>query len=362
MSQEQAISGAEHLQLRLDDKTVEAKTEAYPQEAREHARWLAGFVRERCARQLSVLVENVKKLGFKSDYSYWHKILTGKYFGPDPDRPGKTVGSVSNFVQIMEELRKGVRLNEQAGRPPFIETPTWDMINDFVTMKRQPGRVNKFGGIVGPTGSQKSACFREYQSRNNHGKVVHIEAPERPRMGQFLTDLARAYGESATKTGEKKISAITEAVNETKCIIVDNVQRLYKDNRGGDQPIFNFLQKLQDDTGCTIIFSYTPDFTRVLSSGADRGYFEQFIGRMGGLKKVLALPDFAPAEDLLCIARAYKLKDAEKHVKYLDSMVRQPGRIRAFFEDLQDAKAEAVAAKEELTIAHLKMVRGEEDV
>ena len=355
-----AEHSADHLQLRLDDKTVEAKTELYPEQVREPARWLAAFVREKCNRQISILAEKCKRLGFETDYSYWHKIICGKYFVTDP-KTNRLIGSPQNFLQVIEALRKNEKIEWRAGRPPFIETPTWEMVRDFIDKKRNPKRVNKFGGIVGPTGSQKSACFKQYRQLNNHGKVIHIEAPANGRMTDFLTDMAVAYGESASKTGEKKRSAITQAVNETKCIIIDNVQRLYAPARGGEQPVFTFLQKLQDDTDCTVIMSYTPDFVRVLTAGMDRGYFEQFVGRMGGLKKTLVLPEFAPRGDILAIAESYQFKDADKHIKYLELIAREPGRIRTLFEDLQEAQAEAAEANEPLTIEHLRLVRGEED-
>lgn len=348
----------EHLQLRLDDKWVESKTEGYPEIAREGARWLAAYVRERCSRQIAILVKKAESLKFETDYSYWHKVLTGKYFGPDPAKPGKIIGSVENFLKMVDALRTLAKREGQAGRTPFIETTTWTMISDFVDVIRQPFWVNKFGGIVGYTGTQKSACLKEYRNRNNHGKVVHIEAPERPRMGQFLTDLAVAYGESATKTGEKKISAITQAVNDMKCIIVDNVQRLYTARKGGDQPIFNFLQKLQDDTDCTVILSWTPTFTQTLTSGLDRGYFEQFIGRMGGMESVLELPPYAPREDVVIIAEAYGLKPDETEVEYLESVARRPGRIRALFGALQKGKSEALGNEEVFAVSHVKAVVG----
>jgi hypothetical protein len=353
-------TSTDHLQLKLDDKTIETKTENYPDDAREAARWLAAYCREKCNRQISILVAKAKKLKFETDYSYWHKILTGKYFCSDP-KTGKTIGSVQNFLQVVEELRKIERIEWRAGRPPFIETGTYHLIADFIDKKRQPGRVNKFGGIVGVTGSQKTASFKQYRMLNNHGKVVLVDSPEKPRMAPFITDLAVAYGEAASQCGEKKRSYITQAVNETKCIIVDNVQRLYREESGADQPIFSFLQKLQDDTDCTIILSYTPDFVRKLNEGLSRGYFEQFVGRMGGLKKSLVLPEFAPRDDILAIAEAYQFADAKKHIKYLESISREPGRIRALFDDLQDAKSLAESDKQPLSVEHLRMVRGEEE-
>jgi AAA domain len=221
-------------------------------------------------------------------------------------------------------------------------------------------RVCKFGAVVGVTGTQKSACFREYQIRNNHGACRHIEAPETASMAKFVDDLAMAIGVSRHTGQSEKVNIITRSVNERQCLIVDNVQRLYKPKAHGDQPVFNFLQKLQDDTGCTIILSYTPDFTAVLEQGADSGYFEQFIGRMGGLRTAVRLPDFAPREDILMIAQSFGLKEASKHATYLEKVSRERGRIRILFEALQDARQFAQEDSKDLTIDYVKLARGED--
>lgn len=346
-------------EIRLDDKNIEIKTSNYPDETCEPIQWVAAYCRERCARQLSVLVSKCKSLKFDTDYSYWHKIFSGKYF--QKDAQGKVQGSVKNLLRIIEALRNRERIEWRAGKPPFIETDTWFLVRDFIDKKRLPGRVNKFGGIVGPTGSQKSACLKEYVLRNNHGKCVHVEAPQTPALSQFISDLAVKLGEARSTNINRKVGYITSTINETKTIIVDNVQRLYKDNRDGDQPIFNFLQKLQDDTECTIILSFTPVFVTTLERGQDQGYFEQFIGRMGGRNKTLVLPAYTTTEDLEIIAKAYGLKDNAANVKYLEKIAREPGRIRALFEDLQDAKILADAENTVLTIDHIREARGEEE-
>jgi len=346
------------LQLKLDDKTIEAKSLLYPEEVREPMQWVAAYCRDRCNHQISVLCAKCKDLKFETDYTYWHKIFAGKYFLIAP-QTGKPVGSVKNFLQIVEALRRRDRIDWRAGSIPFVETGTWNIIRDRIDIIRQLGRVNRFLGIAGPTGSQKTACFKEYKQRNNHGRVTHLEAPERPRMTQFINDLARCYGETVMKTMDRNIWFITQTVNETKTIIVDNVQRLYQPDMEGDQPIFNFLQKLQDDTGCAIVLSFTPLFVRTLKQGMNRGYFEQFIGRMGGERKLLILPDYAPRADVLAIANAFGLQDAEKHADYLETIAREPGRIRTLFDDLQAAKQ--LAEDKPFTIAQLREAREEEE-
>lgn len=344
--------------VRLDDGAIAAAIQSYPPEAREASQWLAAFVREKCNRNLNVLEARVKKLGFQTGYTTFYKILTGSYFVELGG--GKRAGSVANFLQVVDALRKEDRIAWRAGRIPFVETTTWDSISAYVDKKRQPERVCKFGLIVGMTGMQKSACYKEYVIRNNHGRCSHLESPERPRMGQFINDLAQCIGVPRSQSHTRKLNAISSAINEQKCLIIDNVQHFYRPDAGGDQPVFNFLQKLQDDTGCTIILSCTPEFPLALERGAESGYFEQFIGRMGGLNKALYLPEYPPRADILAIADSFGLVDAKKHVAYLEKLTRSKGRIRILFDDLQDAKQLAQEDNQPLTIDHVKLARGEQ--
>lgn len=348
--------------LRLDDAAVEQVVSAYPEEVRADVRWLATYVSERCNRQLSVLEGIVRKQGFATTANVFYKIFTGKYFVPDPKRPGKVIGSIPNFQQIIGRLSAAYRIERATGAIPFIETPTWTLISDYIDVRREPDRVCKFGVIIGPTGAQKTACFKEVVRRNNHGKTVHIEAPHTPSMSQFITDLAARYNASVWSNQENKLRQIyAAAMSLDRTIIVDNVQRLYNPKAAGNQPIFNFLQKLQDDSGCTVILSFTPDFERVLTTGADKGYFEQFEGRCGGRNSFLKLADNAEREDVLTIARSFGLAVADKgsDIEYLETLAHAKGRIRILFTALQEGAKEARAANQPFSIAHVRAVRGE---
>jgi DNA transposition AAA+ family ATPase len=345
-------------QLLLDDITIAARTEGYPPDVREGSRWLAGYIRRRHAGQINSLIETCKKLNLEKDYTYFNRILNGKYFLPDRVTQ-KIVGSPENFLELMTALRKLDQSQSRAGLPAFIETPTWFLVRDYIDKKRWVGRINKFGGIIGHTGTQKTACVQHYAELNNHGMVVKMESPVKPRMTDFITDLARCYGIPATAKSSVKKSRISESVNEHKTIIIENVQRLYNADEGDQQEIFGTLQKIQDETQCTIIMTYTPAFARVLSNGNDAGYFEQFVGRMGGLRKALILPPFATKEDVRAIGAAFKLEDLDEHLKYLQAISRQPGRIRVLFDDLQEAKQLAESSSSELTVDYLLAVRNE---
>lgn len=355
----QALSGT--LNTSLEASKIEATALLYPEEMREAFIWFAGYVCQECARNTEVVEAKTKALGFTVTAGTYVKILRGKW---NRDKDGNEVSPIlrlNNFLQIVERLRRDSVLSAQAGKVPFVMTPTAELIFDYIDTRRAPDRVCKFGLIIGPTGSQKTATFKQYCVQNNHGACVWVEAPVRGRLSQFITDLAAKYGVSIWFSIARKELKIRESVNSTKCIIIDNVQRLYNEDGRGSQEVFNFLQKLQDDTGCTIILCATPDFRGKFISGKDRGYFEQFEGRCGGEKEFLELEAYTPREDVLAIAKAFDLRDAEKHVAYLEKLAGERGRVRILFNALQLARQRAEQQKAKLTIQHVRAVRDEED-
>lgn len=345
---------------RLDDATVEAKIQNYPEAVKESVMWLAAFMRERCSGRFDILLERARQLGFnKTTENYFYRVLTGRYFQRGED--GKIAGSVENLSQIIDKLRAGVQLSERAGKTPFIETDTYSQIADLFDQVRSAETVCKFAVVIGPTGGQKTASAKHYCHLNNHGKCVHIEAPETPSLGTFLADLARRYGHSAWANAATLKRNISASVNDKKLIVVDNVQRLHVPGRRGNQPIFSYLQKLQDDTGCAIGLMFAADKAGFLTEGLEQGYFEQFEGRAGGRDQFLTLDEWMPREDLVQIATGYGLSTGKATIDYLESLSRKPGRCRILFNALQLAKRDAKAKNCKLTLELMRAVRGERE-
>ena len=354
-------NNADMTRARLDAQTLEQRALHLPEAMREPFIWLGSYCREECSRDVDILHKQFAELGINHDKTTWSKILRGMW---QQDAHGNPTPAPclaeEKFLKAVNALRSDARIKELGGRIPFVMTPTAQRGFAAIDMVRSPDRVNKFLIIIGETGSQKTAMTTEYQRRNNHGAVVRVEAPETPSMTQFMTDLAKCYGFNAQDGYLRKKNYVLGAVNSKKTIIVENIQRLYDSRNGDKQPIFSFLQKLQEDTGCTIVLTLTPTFERTLLAGLQRGFFEQFEGRAGGRKNFLRLPEYPGEDDVLAIAKAFGLQDAAKHVAELVKIARQPGRIRILFGVLQDAKIEAEAAKEKLTISHVREITGGE--
>lgn len=346
--------------IRLDNPTLEERAALYPENLREPFVWLGVFVRDECSREIDILVDRANKLGIAMDKTNWSKILRGKWNRDAHNNETTPCVQLEKLLKFIDVLQKDARIKELGGRTPFVETSTTKQIFQFIDIKRAPDRVNKFGIVIGETGTQKTAAFREYVRQNNHGTTVWLDAPETPSMFKFKTDLAKAYGCHVAASMPKKESKIVESVNGKKTIIVENVQRLYLEKEEGNQQVFNYLQKLQETTNCTIILSFTPTFEKKFTAGLNRGFFEQFVGRSGGTSRFLRLAEFPPEDDVLDIAKAFKLQQPDRSLDYLVKIAHEPGRVRRLFEDLQDAKIEAEAEKKPLTIGHVKFVRGED--
>jgi DNA transposition AAA+ family ATPase len=362
--------------IRLDIGTLDARAAHLPTSMQDNFVWLGRFMDEECSRDLDLLAAAFKEVGIEHDKTTWSKILRGMW---KKDSKGNELEvpilSEAKFNRAVELLKNSNRVKEMGGGIPFVMTPTAQLIFDYINIRRAPDRVNKFGVIIGETGTQKTASTKQFVRENNHGLCTRIEAPETPSMSQFMTDLAVSYGYSAQSSYQKKKAYVLEKVNRKKTIIIENIQQLYIEKKGASQPIFDFLKKLQEDTGCTVIVTFTPAFEMKFMEGMHKGFFEQFVGRAGGTRKFLRLAAHPTEDDVEAIAHAFKFKnldqkttwplgkDSVKNVtalEYLCMIAREPGRIRRLFEDLQDAKIEAEADEKPLTIATVKTVRGED--
>jgi DNA transposition AAA+ family ATPase len=339
--------------LYLESSRLETSFAAYPDEMKEAAHWLAGYLIQNCNRSAEILASQTKKLGYPTHESTFTKVMRGQWNRNAEGKEVPPIISQDNFLAIVESLRKEQAISTLSGAVPYIDaTSTYRRISDYITAKRSPQCVCKYGVIVGATGSGKSAAYKHYRTLNNHGAVIHIEAPFAPSVSRLVSKLAACYGVSAFLNAKSKLARIVENINDRKCVIIDNAQRLYKEAWGTSQSAFNYLQELQDDTNCTIILSITPETETILTHGMSAGYFEQFEGRSGGRDNFCYVDSYPSPEDTRIIAEAFGLKDAKKHLPYLVAIGKKPGRIRILFNTLQTAKT--LADAQPLTIKHVQ--------
>ena len=326
----------------------------YPDAIRKEVLWLQGFFFEHCRGNFESLREIACKLGTDKSREYFNNLVGGYYFTSKTNKWQAGGKAWSEFLELLSLLRRYQQQVERTGKQAFVPTPTYHCIANFITAKRAISAVCKIGGVIAPTGGQTSECFKHYRSLNNHGQVIHIEAPANGRLPALQAKILEAYREKPTNIDRHREASVREHVNESRGLIIDNAQVLYQPRHGNDQPCFNWIREIYDDKRPTIILKFTEEFLNDLSRGAAKGYFEQFIGRMGGLSSILRLPDYAPEADLRCITHAFRLPEKAGY-EFLHKWSRQQGRIRIVFDKLQFATDCAkLDGRERILVADLK--------
>lgn len=329
---------------------MEQMVEHYPAGVREDTVWTQGFLREHCNGNLELLRAVAEKIGFKRSQAFFYNALNGHAYSP-----GKGKGDVAFWRELVGRLREHDRTATAAGKLGFILTPTYRCIENFIHERRLADAACKFGIITGPTGSQKSACRKYYRSLYNHGRTVGFEAPSRQSLPAFERKLAEQYDASVGNSAPARQASIRKNVRNDKTIMIDNAQRLFIHTAGNKQPIFDYVMELQEDTDCTIILWVCEDFVaNDLEQQAAKAYFEQLVGRFGGMSDILRLPKHTPASDLRTIARAYDLHDGAGAMEYLTRWSREPGRIRILFSRLARARQfSTLDGRDRVTLADL---------
>ena len=329
-------------------QTVE-KIAHYPADVKPHVIWLAEYIRAELDGSLKVFQSLCRDAGINRAHNTWYKILSGKYFTNSTG----TAGIIEDIKLFREFLNKGVHAN---GHIPFIETTTWSMVDDYITALRAPNNICRIGIIVSDTGTQKTACLKEYQIRNNHGATVRFEAPATAKLNKLLFKWLKCYSpRTYWKQNIQAENELRKQLNDRKCVIIENAQRLYQTTKKANQEIFSFLQEIQEDTGCTLILCWTRGFTETFLNGSERAFFEQFVGRCGGADQILTLPEKCPVQDLRLIAKTVGVEDVEAALPTLKIWAKAEGKIRILFSKLQQAKRAAQAEGSEIiTLDHLE--------
>ncbi len=176
MSENLALANApeDRLMIRKDLAHFEARIASYPDEVRDDVIWLYQFNQSQFSGHyplLANLVRNEAKMELSDQYFY--QVLGGKYFRRDPKDAKKVLGSVDRLKEVVEWLRRWAIFNSEAGGMPFVETPTWHELNDYITATCAPENPCKFGAVCGSTGTGKSRMLKRYALLNNHGMTAH---------------------------------------------------------------------------------------------------------------------------------------------------------------------------------------------
>ena len=346
-----------------DDSRIESEAELLPLTLRPLFIWLKRHVRDEFKRDVDILVERARAVGVTIDKTNWIRVLKGrwKHDAAGNELPNPYV-SATNLFQAITAIQQQMRVELLQGGMPFVETTTFHTIRRTVEKAMKKDRVNRFRVIVGPTGTQKTASYKELALRNPH--IKWLESSDNGSLKEFTIRLAVKCGAGRNVSYTAARSKVQESMmphnGQVKCVIVDNMQDMIKNDRRGSQmgrslerqPAYAFMRALQDETGCAVIWSITPEDEDSMFS-AQNMYMEQFEGRAGGRGNFLRLSNFPPKADVVLIAKTLGLKDADKNSDELMQIAKSRGRIRFFFEIMQEAKDEAALDGKEFTMDYV---------
>lgn len=335
------------------------KKNVYPPEAVEPTLEILRYVDKHCNRNINDLVDHVRRRNINRDYNYFYQVLTGRYFRRNG--AGGVDGSWRALREIWTQLSAYDAFATKLSQTRFVETSVWHRINDYVQRKRLPFSTWRFGLIRGHTGNQKTESFYQIIRKEEPGVGYHMDSPADCTYGQFVDKLNFVTGGPRTGTKAAKREHIRNVfLSPRRFLILDNIQRCFIPSAGARQPIFDFLMELQEDTKYTPIGCYTPVEGR-FSAAITNEYFEQLVGRIGGMREILEIEDYPNDDDVDLITRSFPFADADvaKLQPRLRQLVREPGRVRNLFGTLQEAHRLANKADEKLTARHVLNYLGE---
>jgi len=364
MSEQKSRELRQAVTIYWDDPHIEAEMQLFPGPLQQPFQWLKTFVRDECKRDVDVLVERARLVGVTIDKTNWVRILKGRWkHDADGNELPSPYVSATNLLQAIEAVRNQVRVELLQGGIPFVETSTFLAIKRAIEKKLRRDRVNRFLVIMGPTGTSKTASYKELVMRNP--LLKWMESTDNGSLKEFVIRFAVKCGASRSISYGPARAKIFESMmphaGQPKGIIIDNMQDMVKSSQKlqalgkniEQQPAYQFLRSLQDETGCAIIWSITPENEEQMFN-ANSIYLEQFEGRAGGRDGFLRLPNFPPKKDLVLIATTLGLQKADENADILTEIGRARGRIRRFFEIMQDAKDEADADGAPFTIDYVQ--------
>lgn len=344
--------------IHMEDAAIFKRADLLPPEMREPFIWLSQFCRNTCDRNIALLTEKFKAVGVDTTKSTWVKIIKGQW---NTDTMGQLrenpVMAKARFIQEITALRENTRVETMRGKQPFIPTSVSKMIFDYINLRRPIDRINRFGIIVGETGTQKTATGLEYKRLHPHTHL--FQCPEGGSVHELAVWMGRQVGLYKQSYGERLKISLFNNVRAHTAFLLDNAQDLFQEPKrkaknDEAQELFSFVRRLQEETGCVIIFFITPEFEKQLLGGLYKKYFEQFIGRCGGEKKILRLPSPTPPLDVVKISEGFGLIDAKANQKKLIDISRQVGGVRILCDALQDGKRLAEADQAKFTFSYVE--------
>jgi hypothetical protein len=277
--------------------------------------------------------------GGAPDWTTVQRVFAGRY-----DKPGPFIQS--RCLPALKMIRADV-----AG---FVETP---VVRDITSCLEQWSRDHVMAEIVGTAGRSKTFAAREWHLDNPDS--VYIDCPAVGGIGAFLREIARQIGAATSGSLDHLSENIRGKLDKRNTLLVDEVARILPSTPNPRSPevrILNFLHRLHDKNGVTVVFIATDIFDDTFSDYK----LEKFLAQLH--RRILyryEIPKVSTREIFL-IVRAFR-PDVDKGKAADMALLKEamqigsgPDGIGPLFVFLKNAKLLADAHGESLRVEHLQ--------
>ena len=271
------------------------------------------------------------------DKTTMFRVLKGTYEGSWD----KICRAISSFRKLYEKRGK-VQANVFADNRLYRQM---EWILDYTLAS------NGCTMILGESGVGKTACAKEWQRRNNHGRTVLVEGLPIGGAHSLLRSIARAVGVNCSVSSSQMLDSVIRAFNPNRVLIVDEIQH-YLPTAGKHPIALEMIRRIRDISGCSLAYLGTVRVRQQLKESGNAYMYEQITGRTS---KPFILTDTLTEDDVLPIVRQYVAKPSDKLKEVLVAWAndRDLGRLRYVVEALRFGSRLASDQKQELNEKHI---------
>ena len=320
--------GANGGKINLSASQFRTGIQLYPVAEQEQLEWLWGYLSVNLRRQVKLL-ERELGVPYRDIYSAFTGRPTERY---------------------AEILRRSAELKaNEIAHLRLVETPVTAGILETLDYTRDYSAMT---AIVGPTGRGKTYAARYWQALNNHGRTRYIRMSSSAGRTSLIYALCDAAGTGFRGYKNCELEQrIFGSLSRRNVLIIDEAGHLIP---RGTSPAsaLELIRDIKDITGCGVCLIFTDVYLEQIRLGAQRRYFEQFIGR---IEKTYHIPDQPEKAEVAAVLRSYVEKPSRELLTLAyDSARAGDGKLRTLFRDLDRALLLADTEGHELTADDLR--------
>ena len=233
-----------------------------------------------------------KAIGY--DASTVSRILRGRYDG----NWGNVLKAVRRHKLLVTERAKMVRAD-------FVDTSIFKAIRDTCDL----ALFNELPAtIIGVSQIGKTSALEEYQRRSEF-MVRLVRMPAAPGLRGAMEAVADACNVTTRCTSEQLRRRVADSLDNKTLLIVDEFHQLaISSGRESAMKIAEWIRELHDRSKCGLVLCGTKALKQDLIDGPLKAWLDQLKQRC---IKHLVLPDRLPDEDILLVAKNYRLAEPD---------------------------------------------------